>query len=79
MSKLLELLKQNPELIDTKEEGLTSLHIAADRGYTDIIRLLLDHGADINAKTDDEDTALHLGKVNTVHYTSIRVTYRVCI
>jgi ankyrin repeat protein len=62
LDKLSILLKENPELINTKEDGLTALHIAADRGYLDIVKALIDAGADLNIRTDDEDTALHLGK-----------------
>ena len=31
--------------------GMTSLHYAAEDGYTDIVKILLDHGA--NASTKD--------------------------
>lgn len=62
LDKLTAELEAHPELINTKEDGLTALHIAADRGYLDIVQALVKAGADINIKTDDEDTALHLGK-----------------
>lgn len=62
LDKLTAKLEAHPELINTKEDGLTALHIAADRGYLDIVQALVKAGADINIKTDDEDTALHLGK-----------------
>jgi ankyrin repeat protein len=29
---------------------MTGLHIAAKKGYTDIVKLLIDYGADINSK-----------------------------
>lgn len=48
-------------MINTKEDGLAAIHIAADRGYLDALKTLIDAGADINIKTDDDDTALHLG------------------
>lgn len=34
----------------TEEKGYTALHLASDRGQVDIVKLLLDNGADINAK-----------------------------
>lgn len=61
MDKLSAELDAHPELINTKQDGLTALHIAADRGYLDIVKALISAGADIDMKTDDEDTALHLG------------------
>lgn len=63
LDKLNAELEAHPELINSKEDGLTALHIAADRGYLDIVQALVKAGADINVKTDDEDTALHLGKL----------------
>ena len=46
------------------------LSIAALMGHTKVVALLLEHGADINAKSRDGGTALHaaafLGRVETV-------------
>jgi ankyrin repeat protein len=41
-------------------DGLTALHIAAGWGHESVVLLLLDKGADINAKTSGNLTALHL-------------------
>jgi ankyrin repeat protein len=41
------------------ETGETALHLAAGEGHLEIVKLLLEHGADVNAKTAYE-TALHL-------------------
>lgn len=38
--------------------GITFLHGAAVKGFTDIVVLLLDKGADVNAKANDGTTAL---------------------
>ncbi|KAF1800063.1 hypothetical protein FB192DRAFT_1389919 [Mucor lusitanicus] len=64
LDKLNAELEAHPELINSKEDGLTALHIAADRGYLDIVQALVKAGADINVKTDDEDTALHLACIS---------------
>ena len=36
-----------------------TLHGAAIRGRAGVVRLLLDRGANVNARTDDEQTPLH--------------------
>ena len=52
------------------QSGSTMLSIAALMGHTEIVALLLEHGADVNAKSRDGGTALHaaafLGRVETV-------------
>ncbi len=52
------------------QSGSTMLSIAALMGHTEIVELLLEHGADVNAKSRDGSTALHtaafLGRVETV-------------
>lgn len=37
---------------------MTPLHYAADRGYSDVARLLVDYGADINAVDNEQQTPL---------------------
>lgn len=60
LTKLKESL--NADNINSKDEdGFTALHLAADRGHVEAVKLLIDAGADLDIKTDDEETALHLG------------------
>jgi ankyrin repeat protein len=73
LDKLAVVLKEHPELINTKEDGLTALHIASDRGYLDVVKALIDAGADINIKTDDDDTALHLGNCSRIGVVCVTV------
>ena len=40
-------------------ENQSALHLAADQGYSTMVEILLDHGADANAVDNDGDTALH--------------------
>ncbi|KAI9316116.1 acyl CoA binding protein-domain-containing protein [Dichotomocladium elegans] len=47
------------DIIKLREYGLTALHHASDRGYVEIVKLLLDSGANVNAKSPDNETALH--------------------
>ncbi len=52
------------------QSGNTLLAAAALMGHTEIVTLLLEHGADVNARSRDDGTALHaaafLGRTETV-------------
>ena len=52
------------------QSGSTLLAAAALMGHTEIVTLLLEHGADVNARSRDDGTALHaaafLGRTETV-------------
>ena len=48
----------DPDAMDP-QSGSTMLSIAALMGHTEIVALLLEHGADVNAKSRDGGTALH--------------------
>jgi hypothetical protein len=52
-SRVRELLASDPELVRAKdEEGATALHYAAEMAHRDLVRLLLEGGAAINARDD---------------------------
>ena len=59
----------NPNARDL-ESGTTVLATAALMGHTKVVAMLLEHGADVNAKSPDGSTALHaaafLGRAETV-------------
>ena len=59
----------DPNTMDP-QSGSTLLATAALMGHTEIVALLLEHGADVNAKSRDGATALHtsafLGRAETV-------------
>ncbi len=40
----------------------TPLHYAAQNGCTEIVKLLLAHDADVNAKNNNNDTALNIAE-----------------
>ncbi|KAM6229215.1 LOW QUALITY PROTEIN: ankyrin repeat domain-containing protein 35 [Spheniscus humboldti] len=43
--------------------GQSAFHLAASRGLTECLTLLLAHGAPVNEKNDDGSTALHLATI----------------
>lgn len=45
-----------------KETG--ALHVAAVYGFADVVKVLLDKGADVNARMQGDVTALHLAAAN---------------
>ena len=60
--------KYNPEIHFSNNynldlNGATALHAAVIGGHIDILRTLLENGADINAQTDSGDTALHIAAI----------------
>jgi ankyrin repeat protein len=48
--KVAELLKQGANPKAESRGGITALHQAASRGHVEVMRLLIDRGADVNAK-----------------------------
>jgi len=45
--------------------GMTALHCAVrDKGHVDVVRALVTHGADLNARTHNGNTPLHLAAAN---------------
>ena len=54
------LVRANPEVVNASpRNGVTPLHTAALKGYSDIAKVLIANGARVNAKTNDGFTALH--------------------
>lgn len=53
IAQVRQFLSSDPTLIRAKDpDGATALHVAAEQGHRDIVRLLLDAGAEINARDD---------------------------
>jgi len=54
------LLKQDPKLLNTCNDRIaTPLHFACDGGHADLAGLLLERGAELQARDVDGDTPLH--------------------
>ncbi|MDJ0593943.1 MAG: sigma-70 family RNA polymerase sigma factor [Pleurocapsa sp. MO_226.B13] len=57
------LIQQDTRLVNSQSKNIqtTPLHIAAHRGYSDLVKLLLDAGADVNAEEGNysKSTPLH--------------------
>nr|XP_046916564.1 LOW QUALITY PROTEIN: poly [ADP-ribose] polymerase tankyrase-2-like [Dermatophagoides farinae] len=59
------LIRKSPGIVNEKNgKFLTPLHLASDRGYTDLMEVLLKHGAKINAVDSLGQTALHRASRN---------------
>ena len=66
---LIDALKlgKNPDSYDKRERS--GLHLAAARGREDILRVLIDFGADVTAVDRQGNTPLHYcGHVETINY-----------
>jgi len=58
-ANLVELLLANYAYVDALSSSGTPLQVASEMGFADIAELLLDKGADVNAKGKDGFTPLH--------------------
>ncbi len=59
VAQVAALLAESPQLLDAaNERGLTPLHLAARRGHHDVVRLLIDQGADLERTDERGFTAL---------------------
>ncbi len=61
LEKVKALIKDDPDLVNSKDnEDATPLLWAAQIGSTNVVDLLLNHGADVNAKGKNGATSLEL-------------------
>ena len=61
LDQVRKIIKEQPQLINQADDrGFTPLHIAAVNPDTAILELLLESGADIEARTDEKKTPLYL-------------------
>lgn len=56
-----QIVKGHPDSIDQgDEDGFTPLHGVAEEGHLEMAQYLIDHGANVNALSNDGKTALDL-------------------
>jgi ankyrin repeat protein len=58
LNQLKALLDQKSSADTADDHGITPLMVAAEIGSLDAMRILIDHGADVNAQNDFGSTAL---------------------
>ena len=64
VKKIEALIKQKPDLVSCRNErGETPLHIAALKGNSSLVELLLANGGEINGRCDSGDTPLMVAAV----------------
>ncbi|XP_041479668.1 E3 ubiquitin-protein ligase MIB2-like isoform X1 [Lytechinus variegatus] len=60
LRRVSEILSSSPEKVNVKVGGKSALHKASLRGHRDVVKALLQAGADIEITTDGGHTPLHL-------------------
>jgi len=65
------LLKANASVDALSETMLTPLHEAAGKSLTDLVRLLVDHGANVNARDKFNNTPLRMCASNAQSFASL--------
>ena len=64
---MISCISAGAHINDAAEDGATALCLSAECGDTKCCSILLEAGANMNAKTTDQQTAMHLACANE-HY-----------
>ena len=61
VKSVVRLIEKQPDLIDSTDKlGWTPLHWAARSGQVEVVRMLIDSGADVNYADEKAGTPLHM-------------------
>jgi ankyrin repeat protein len=71
INRLEEYIKSGCNINIQNNYGDTLLHIASERGYTEIVKLLLKYKADVNIRNKWNETVLDIAKDKINYYTEI--------
>ncbi|XP_048238902.1 E3 ubiquitin-protein ligase MIB2-like [Haliotis rufescens] len=63
VSDVRKLCEHDSSLVNAGHKGIHPVHLAAHEGKLDMLKVLIDKGADINSPDNDEDTPLHIATV----------------
>jgi len=63
LETMLKLIKQKVNLQTTDKWDWTALHMAAYGGYDEMTKVLIEEGADLNARTVDDETPRDLAEI----------------
>lgn len=74
-----QMLADEPGAIHFKVNGVTPLHVAAERGYSAIVQLLIDAGGDLLAQNRDGDTPLDIALSQRKHARTTDILYKATI
>ncbi len=64
LSKAKDFINKGADVNIKNGDGKTPLHIAVEKNYEDIVRLLLQKNADLNTKDNNGNTPLHIAVKN---------------
>lgn len=74
-----QMIAEDSGAISFAVNGVTPLHVAAERGYSAIVQLLIDAGADLLAQNRDGDTPLDIALSQRKHAKTTDILYKATV
>ncbi|XP_026463751.1 E3 ubiquitin-protein ligase MIB2-like isoform X2 [Ctenocephalides felis] len=75
MDYVQKYIEQHPNQVDARSGGKSCLQVAAHQGHLNLVKYLLDKGADVNQTDNDKDSTLHYAAFDAL---TVGCTMRVC-